>query len=139
MVRSLTILLLLPATMFAQDPPKSASISMLFAKIEGGKLLTTSTVDLPKNVTVAGKDGNTKSITVIETTTTTVSRDLKYFRAATANGKEVKLDDLMGLLKDPSPVVLANTPLDEAWKKKLKPGTLILEYVEPAAIEPKKP
>ncbi|MCU0703461.1 MAG: hypothetical protein MUF18_05735 [Fimbriiglobus sp.] len=127
----LAVLLAFPVV--AADPPKGGgSVQMIVAKIEGERFMTSTTVSQPRVVPTGDR-----SITVTETTTTTVARELKYLKATDPDDKEIPADELKSRLKEPSPVVFLNTPLDPTWKAKFKRGTIFVEYAAPKE-EPKK-
>lgn len=121
----------------ADDPPKGGgAVQMLIAKIDGDKLVTTTTTQVPRAVTITDKDG-TKTITVNETNTVSTARDLKYLKATGTDDKEIPAADFKEKLKNGGLVVFLNTPLDPTWKAKFKPGTVFVEYAAPKD-EPKK-
>lgn len=121
------------APALADDLPKGGgTIQMLIAKVEGDKLVTSTSSETPRTVTVTSKDGSeTKTITVTETTTTTVARDLKYLRASGPDGKEVPAAEWKDRLKGGGLVVFLTGSLDPSWKAKFKKGTLFVEYAAP--------
>jgi hypothetical protein len=136
------VLALFAAPAFADDPPKGGGlVQMLLAKVEGDALVTSSSVQQPRAVTVTDKDG-TKTITVTETITTSTSRELKFLKATGPDDKEVPPADLKERLRGGGLVVFLNAPLDPSWKAKFKKGTLFVEYTvakeEPKKDEPKK-
>lgn len=115
----------------ADDPPKGGgTVQMLIAKIDGDKLVTSTSSTVTRSVTVSDKDG-TKTIPVTETTTTSTARELKNLRATGPDDKEVAAADLKDKLKDGGLVVFCTTPLDPTWKAKFKPNTLFVEYAAP--------
>lgn len=119
----------LPAV--ADDPPKGGgTVQMLIAKVEGDKLVTSTTSQVQRAVTVTDKDG-AKTITITETNTTSTARDLKYLKATDVDDKEVSAADFKDRLKDGGLVVFLNSPLDPTWKAKMKKGTLFVEYTAP--------
>lgn len=126
----------------ADDPPKGGgTVQMLLAKIDGDKLVTSTSSTTTRPVTVTDKDG-TKTITVTETTTTSVARELKNLRATGPDDKELAAADFKEKLKSGGLVVFCTTPLDPTWKAKFKPGTLFVEYAaakEESKTDEKKP
>lgn len=138
-VPAIALLVLAALVARADDPPKSGGqVQMLLAKIDGDKLVTTSTSQLTRSVTVRERGGDgMKTIQVTETNTTTLSRELKLLRATDTNDKDISTDDLKAKLKETTPVVFLTTPLDLDWKKKFKSGTVFLEYTEPVKDEKK--
>ncbi len=122
----------------ADDPPKGGgTVQMLIAKIDGDALVTSSSVQQQRAVSVTDKDG-TKTITVTETITTSTARELKFLKATGPDDKEVPAADLKERLKDGGLVVFLNAPLDPTWKAKFKKGTLFVEYAAATKEEPKK-
>lgn len=121
----------------ADDPPKGGgTVQMMIARIDGDKLVTTTSSTTTRSVTVTDKDG-TKTIPVTETTTTSVARELKNLRATGPDDKEIAAAEFKDKLKDGGLVVFCATPLDPTWKAKFKPGTMFVEYAA-AKEEPKK-
>ena len=129
----------------ADDPPKGGgTVQFLIAKVEGDKLVTTTSSQFPRAVSVSEKDGSetkTKTMTVTETTTTSTARELKYLKATGTDDKEIPAADFKDRLKDGGLVVFLNTPLDPTWKAKFKSGTVFVEYAAPKdeKKEEKKP
>jgi hypothetical protein len=129
----LPALLLIAAPLLADDPPKGGgTVQMLLAKVEGDKLVTSSTSQSPRTIAVGDK-----TITVTETTTTSTARELKYLKATGIDDKEVTTAEVKERLKDTGPVVFLNAPLDPTWKAKFKKGTLFVEYAAPKEDEKK--
>ena len=129
----LPALLLIAAPLLADDPPKGGgTVQMLLAKVEGDKLVTSSTSQSLRAIAVGDK-----TITVTETTTTSTARELKYLKATGIDDKEVPTAEVKERLKDTSPVVFLNAPLDPTWKAKFKKGTLFVEYAAPKDEEKK--
>lgn len=127
----LAALAVLAAPVPADDPPKGGgTVQMLIAKVEGDKLVTSTTSQIQRAVTVTDKDG-AKTITITETNTTSTARELKYLRATDVDDKEVPAADFKDRLKDGGLVVFLNSPLDPTWKAKMKKGTLFVEYAAP--------
>ncbi len=130
-------LALCAAPVFAADPPKGGgTVQMLIAKVEGDKLVTSTSTQIQRAVTVTDKDG-AKAITVTETNTTSTARDLKNLRVTDLEDKEVSAADFKDRMKDGGLVVFLNAPLDPTWKAKMKKGVLFVEYAAPKE-EPKK-
>mgnify|MGYP000926765699 CR=1 FL=1 len=122
---------LLALPVLADDPPKGGgTVQMLIAKVEGDQLVTSTTSQFPRTVTVAGKDGPT-TITVTETNTTSIARELKFLKFTDAEDKEVTSADAKERLKGGGLVVFLTSPLDPTWKAKMKKGTLFVEYAAP--------
>ncbi len=115
----------------ADDPPKGGgTVQMLIAKVEGDKLVTSTSTQVQRAVTVTDKDGS-KAITVTETNTTSTARELKNLRVTDIEDKEVPAADFKDRLKDGGLVVFLTAPLDPTWKAKMKKGVLFVEYAMP--------
>jgi len=133
MSRSLAALLAvaLVTPVWADDPPKGGgTVQMLIAKVEGDKLVTSTSNPVTRSVTVSDKEGP-KAITVTEMIITSTARDLKYLKATGIDDKEVPTAEVKDRLKDGGLVVFLNSPLDATWKAKFKKGTLFVEYTSP--------
>jgi hypothetical protein len=127
----LLAVLLLAAPLVAADPPKGGgTVQMLIARIDGDKLVTSATTQIPRAVAVSDPAGP-KSITVTETVTTSTARELKYLKATGTDDKEVPAAEFKAQLKDGGLVVFLTAPLDPSWKAKFKKGTLFVEYAAP--------
>ncbi len=128
---SAAVALLSACAVRADDPPKGGgTVQMLIAKVEGDKLVTSTTSQVQRQVTVTDKEG-AKTITITETNVTSTARDLKYLKATDIDDKEVSAADFKDRLKDGGLVVFLNTPLDPTWKAKMKKGVLFVEYTAP--------
>jgi hypothetical protein len=126
----LAALIALPA--FAADPPKpGGQVQMLVARIDGDKLLSSTSQAIQKTVNVTDKDGNPKAVQVTEVVTTTVARELKTLKASDTDGKEVAAADLKSRLKDGGLVVFLDGPLPDEWRKRFKSSVLFVEYAAP--------
>lgn len=133
MRRLLLAAALIATPAFADDPPKGGgAVQMLLAKVEGDRLVTSSSNQIQRAVVVGDK-----TITVTETVTTSTGRELKFLKATGVDDKEVPAADLKERLKDTSPVVFLSAPLDPTWKAKFKKGTLFVEYAAPKEEEKK--
>lgn len=122
---------LMSAPLLADDPPKGGgTVQMLIAKIEGDKLITSTSSQMQRSVAVNDPNG-AKTITVTETVTTSTARDLKYLKATNIEDKEIPAAEFKDRLKDGGLVVFLNAPLDPTWKAKFKKGTLFVEYAAP--------
>lgn len=122
---------LLSVPLFADDPPKGGgTVQMLIAKVEGDKLITSTSSQMQRVVPVNDPNG-AKTITVTETVTTNTARELKYLRATNIEDKEIPAAEFKDRLKDGGLVVFLNAPLDPTWKAKFKKGTLFVEYAAP--------
>ena len=127
--------LLLAPAVAADDPPKGGgTVQMLLVKIDGDKLVSTTSSQLNRSVTVMEKDGSElkpKTVTVTETISTTTARELKYLKATDTDDKEIPAADFKDKLKGGGQVVWLNSPLDPTWKAKFKKGTVFVEYTAP--------
>jgi hypothetical protein len=113
----------------AADPPKPGGVvQMLVAKIDGDKLVSSTSAQSPRTVNATDKDGNPKTIQVMETVTITTARELKLLKATDADGKEVSASDLKARLKDGGLVVFLDGPLPAEWRKRFKSSVLFVEY-----------
>lgn len=128
---------LLAAPVWADDLPKGGgTVQMMIAKIDGDKLVTSTSTAVPKTVSVTD-GGTSKVFNVTETVTTSTARELKYLKATGTDDKEVPAAEFKDRLKDGGLVVFLNAPLDATWKAKFKKGTLFVEYAAPKDDEKK--
>jgi hypothetical protein len=128
---------LVAAPVWADDLPKGGgTVQMMVAKIDGDKLVTSTSSQIPKSVTVTD-GGTSKVIAVTETITTSTARELRYRRATGTDEKGVPAAEFKDRLKDGGLVVFLNAPLDATWKAKFKKGTLFVEYAAPKDEEKK--
>lgn len=132
----LAALFALPAV--AADPPKpGGTVQMLVARIDGDKLVSSTSAQVPRTIHLTDKDGNPKTIQVLETVTTTTAREIKNLKATDTDGKEVSAADLKTRLKDGGPVVFLDAPLPVEWRKRFKGSVLFVEYAAPKDDEKK--
>jgi hypothetical protein len=128
---------LVAAPVWADDLPKGGgTVQMMVAKIDGDKLVTSTSTAVPKTVSVTD-GGTSKVFNVTETVTTSTARELKYLKATGTDDKEVPAAEFKDRLKDGGLVVFLNAPLDATWKAKFKKGTLFVEYAAPKDDEKK--
>ena len=81
------------APVFADDPPKGGGqVQLLVAKVEGDKLVTSTTTQFQRAVSVTDKDG-AKAITVTETNVTSTARELKFLKATDTEDKAKQIAD----------------------------------------------
>ena len=113
----------------AADPPKpGGTVQMLVARIDGDKLVSSTSSPQTRTVSVTDKDGNPKTIQVLETVTITTARELKLLKATDVDDKEVSAADLKARLKDGGLVVFLDGPLPAEWRKRFKSSVLFVEY-----------
>jgi hypothetical protein len=128
---------LFAAPVMAEDLPKGGgTVQMLIAKVDGDNLVTSTSTQMQRTVSVTS-GGETKAFNVTETVTTSTARQLKYLKATGTDDKEVPAAEFKDRLKDGGLVVFLNAPLDPTWKAKFKKGTLFVEYTAPKDEEKK--
>lgn len=134
----LTVACLTFGGVWAADPPKpGGTVQMLVAKVEGDRLVSSTSSQQSRTVSVTDKDGNPKTVQVMETVTTTTARELKLLKATDADEKEVSAADLKARLKDGGLVVFLDGPLPAEWRKRFKSSVLFVEYAAPKDDEKK--